>query len=226
MRKKIISFLNKYKVLKWLLVLFHVFIGRNSFRMKGSISIGNSNVYRTKIQEKRGKDNKILIGNNTDLTNSTIIIKGSHNNITLGDDSFINGLTIIVEGDNNTVLIENNVFILDDTRVYVVDGSKLKIENGCMLSDRIDIRTTDNHSIFDKSNGKRINYEKDVLLHNNVWIGTGVTLLKGVELAEGCIVGAGSIITKKCSNPNCIIAGNPGKIIRENISWKMERVKK
>lgn len=94
-----------------------------------------------------------------------------------------------------------------------------------MLSDHIDIRTTDNHSIIDRASGKRINYEEDVILHDKVWLCTGVKVLKGAELADGCIVGAGSVITRKHEHPNTVIVGNPGREIASGVDWKMERVR-
>lgn len=108
--------------------------------------------------------------------------------------------------------------------MIVVDGSYLKIGNGCMFSDGIDIRTTDNHSIIDMDTNKRVNYEEDITIGDNVWIGTRVNILKGVSLASGTIVGAGSLVTRNQEKANCIIAGNPAKIIRENVAWKMERI--
>jgi acetyltransferase-like isoleucine patch superfamily enzyme len=44
-------------------------------------------------------------------------------------------------------------------------------------------------------------------------IGSGVTILCGVEIGEGAIVGAGSVVTKDVG-PGMIVAGNPAKLIR------------
>src|ERR1700682_1672925 len=48
-------------------------------------------------------------------------------------------------------------------------------------------------------------------------IGTGATILGGVQIGEGAIVGAGSVVTKNVP-AGMIVAGNPAKIIRENES--------
>lgn len=56
--------------------------------------------------------------------------------------------------------------------------------------------------------------EKPIIIGDNVWIGTNVVILPGVEIGNNCVVGAGSIVTKSFKQNNLIIAGNPAKIIR------------
>lgn len=53
---------------------------------------------------------------------------------------------------------------------------------------------------------------KPVIIEDNVWIGRRVIVLPGVTLGEGCIVGAGAIVTKNVK-PFTIVAGNPAKFI-------------
>lgn len=181
-------------------------------------------MYHDKIIFQNGENNSLEIGNDSIVEHSTIIFRGNKNKISIGANSFLSGLNIIVEGDNNEIHIGECTFVMGDTRIYVVDGSKFTMGNGCMFSDHIEIRTTDNHSILDRRTGKRINMEKDIILHDNVWVGTGVTILKGVELAEGCIIGAASCITRKHLKAHTIIAGNPGREIKENVDWIMDRI--
>ena len=94
--------------------------------------------------------------------------------------------------------------------------------NGCMLSDNIEIRTTDNHAIYDIESGERINPEQDINIGEHVWIGMGATILKGVSIADGCIIGAKSIITKSIDENNCCVVGY-SKIVRRNVKWTMPR---
>ena len=132
-------------------------------------------------------------------------------------------LEITVEGDNNKVHIGDKVFVLDDTRMITVDGSTLHIGNECMFSDRIDIRTTDNHAIIDMDTSKRINFEENITIGDKVWIGTGVNILKGSLLPDGTIVGARSVVTKQYQQNNSVIVGNPARVVRNNVRWTMER---
>lgn len=52
--------------------------------------------------------------------------------------------------------------------------------------------------------------EKNVIIHDNVWIGERVTILPGVEIGEGAIVQAGAVLTKSIP-PYAIVGGNPAK---------------
>ncbi|MEQ8715204.1 MAG: acyltransferase [Cyclobacteriaceae bacterium] len=71
---------------------------------------------------------------------------------------------------------------------------------------------TDNHN-YDK--GTAIPYDstylvKETIIEDNVWLGSRVILLPGVHLGEGCIVQAGSVVTR--SVPKfAIVGGNPAK---------------
>ena len=48
---------------------------------------------------------------------------------------------------------------------------------------------------------------------DHVWIGTGAIILPGVNLGEGCVVGAGSVVTRSV-DPYVIVAGNPARMIK------------
>ena len=54
---------------------------------------------------------------------------------------------------------------------------------------------------------------------NNVWIGTNVTVLKGVTIGDGAIIAAGSVVSEDVP-ANCMAAGIPAKVVKENIEWK------
>ncbi len=49
------------------------------------------------------------------------------------------------------------------------------------------------------------------------FIGARSIILPGVTIGDECVVGSGSVVTKSVP-PRCIVAGNPARIIRENIN--------
>jgi acetyltransferase-like isoleucine patch superfamily enzyme len=52
-----------------------------------------------------------------------------------------------------------------------------------------------------------------ISIADDVWIGYGVTILSGVSIGQGAIIGAMSVVAKDVS-PYAIVAGNPAKVIR------------
>lgn len=103
-------------------------------------------------------------------------------------------------------------------------GNKVFINSGCTFQDQGGIYIKNNvligHNVtlvtlnHDLNPHKRGNlYPKKILINDNVWIGSGATILPGVEIGEGTIVAAGAVVTKDVP-PNVIVAGIPAKIIK------------
>jgi len=61
--------------------------------------------------------------------------------------------------------------------------------------------------------------EKDIVIGNDVWIGLGATILSGVNIGDGAVIGAYSVVTKDVPH-YAIVAGNPAKLIRYRFSIK------
>ena len=55
--------------------------------------------------------------------------------------------------------------------------------------------------------------EKPVVIEDDVWIGSRVTILPGVTIGQGCIIGASAVVTKSCP-PYSIVAGNPAVVVK------------
>ncbi|PAF43673.1 acyltransferase [Helicobacter sp. 11S02629-2] len=102
------------------------------------------------------------------------------------------------------------------------DDSEVTIGKDCMLSSGIKLSCTDTHSILDKE-GSLLNVGKFIRLGDHIWVGADVKILKNVSIASGCVVGTGSVVAKSFDMPNCVIAGNPARVVKTDISWDVKR---
>lgn len=148
----------------------------------------------------------------------TIVMCGNGNSITFGKNLVI-GKCSLHMGNNG------HCFIGEGTQIQkaelLVSEATLRIGMDCLISYNVSIRTHDHHHIFDRISHKRINYAKDVIIGNNVWLAYGVHILAGAVIGEGSIVGANAITSSQFGDHK-IIVGSPAKIIRENICWSKD----
>ncbi len=110
-----------------------------------------------------------------------------------------------------------------DINIACLEGTSINIGTDCLFSAGIEIRTSDSHSILNMV-GKRLNCAKSIVIGNHVWCGQGVFILKGAHIEENTVIGACSVVNKEFIEGNCVVAGNPAKIVKQNVTWQMERV--
>lgn len=53
-----------------------------------------------------------------------------------------------------------------------------------------------------------------IRIGNHCWVGMNAVILPGVELGDRTVVGAGSVVTRSFPEGNCVIAGNPARVLR------------
>lgn len=171
----------------------------------------------------KGYNNRIEIGKFNGTSTINIFINGNNNMIIIEDDVLCNNVNLWIEDDNNCIMIKSGTLFTGKIQISAIEGSRVEIGNNCLFSSDIDIRTGDGHSIFDIS-GERINQSKDVIIGDHVWCGKSVSILKGVKIATGSVVGISSVVTKSFEDNNVVLAGNPAAIVKNNITWNYTRV--
>lgn len=206
------------------MTIFNTVLGCNktSIPSKNSINIGAVMIKKTIITVD-GINNKITIKDLSQLIYCNIYIHGDNNNIIIDEQVYLNHAELWIEDDNNEISIGKHTSISGMTQLAAIEGTKINIGNDCMFSSDIHFRTGDSHSITDLS-GNRINQSENIVIGNHVWVGTKVICLKGVHIANNCIVGAGSLVNKSFTEENIILAGNPAKIIKRDINWLRKRI--
>lgn len=187
------------------------------------IEIGERSVVRTSARIF-GNDNEIVIGGDCELWNLDIFIRGSSCSVQIGPRCHFSGrVEIHLEDDGTQVLIAEGTTIESAHLAATEPNSILSIGPDCMLATGVQVRTGDSHSILGPD-GRRTNFAGDVTLRAHVWVGANAMVLKGVSLESGTVVAAGAIVTRSCDRPNVVLAGNPAKISRADVSWTRERL--
>lgn len=171
-----------------------------------------------------GKDNQICIGPGTTLGNSEVFVRGNGNKVTIGESCRLHGLSIWIEDDSCHINIGNHTTIEGSTHLAATEnGSAITIGADCMFAQDIQVRTGDSHSILDAATGQRINRAASVVIGDHVWIAPRVTILKGVVIESGSVVGTGSCVTRSVP-ANSIAVGVPATVRRSGVRWLRERV--
>ena len=164
-----------------------------------------------------GNNNKILVKDGVFLDNVEITITGNNNIVSISSNGRLYKLRLTIVDDNNEFSFGVNAGARE-LDVLVMESKKVIIGDDSMISHGVHIRTTDSHKIVNRETGERINQAKNVIVGEHCWISQNVTLLKGTIIGNYSIVGFGSICSREYPD-HCIIAGIPGKVIKENINW-------
>ena len=103
------------------------------------------------------------------------------------------------------IYVNSNLTLVDDGHIYV--GDKV------MFGPNVTIATA-NHPIDPELRSRALQYNKDVYIGENVWIGAGVIVVPGVHIGKNSVIGAGSVVTKDIPE-NVVAVGNPCRVLRE-----------
>lgn len=162
-------------------------------------------------------------------------LKGVHFNL----NCYFNGLTYFHKAKTSTIKIGNSCRFNSRTTSNLIginhkciistlaNDANLVIGDGCGLSGTTigcfkyielgkNVRCGANTLITDSDwhgDDPRTGDSKPVLIKDNVWLGYGAVVLKGVTIGENTVIGAGSVVTRDIP-ANVIAAGNPCKVIK------------
>jgi len=112
--------------------------------------------------------------------------------------------------DSEIVIGNQNAF---NNGVCLIANERIEIGNGCQIGDLVAIYDCDFHEIAPATRNRSAGLTSPVRIGNNVWLGSRAMVLKGVGIGDNSVVAAMSVVTKSVP-ANCIVAGNPAKVIR------------
>jgi len=139
--------------------------------------------------------------------------------------------------ENSQLIIENDFGLYQGASIYLAPNAKMLIKgqgfantntiincfnyieigSGTYISDDVRIQDSDNHSVYENGIAKEIS--KPIIIGNHVWIGKNALVLKGVTIGDGAIIAASSVVVKDVP-AKTVVAGNPAKVIKDNVEWK------
>ena len=142
-------------------------------------------------------NSKLILDKNTTILSGCYISANHGAEIFIGENSYISHEVII--NSREKVFIGKNVLLGQKTRIMDFDAHNIYL-NDALVS-------------------QPINHQAAVIIEDDVWTGFQTTILKGVRIGRGSIIGANSCVTSDVP-ANSIAVGNPARIIRENIKWE------
>ncbi|VEN72806.1 Acetyltransferase [Candidatus Desulfarcum epimagneticum] len=95
--------------------------------------------------------------------------------------------------------------------VRIGSAMEIVIGDNCMIAGNAYIADSDWHDIHNRISAGR---PRPVDIGDNVWIGDGAIVCKGVSIGANSVIGAGSVVTHSVP-PNAVAAGNPAKVVRK-----------
>lgn len=96
--------------------------------------------------------------------------------------------------------------------VRISAALEITVGNDCMMASDVYITDSDWHGIYDRV--EPLGNAHPVRIGNNVWLGDGSIVCKGVSIGDNSILGARSVATRDIP-PNSVAAGNPAVIVNE-----------
>lgn len=121
-------------------------------------------------------------------------------------------------GKDGCLEIGDNFLITAESSI--VCHHKIRFGNDVLISWDNLFMDTDFHHIYD-NNQKKLNHNKEIIIGNHVWIGARNVILKGTELEDNCVLGGNSLINKSFKQQNVLLAGQPARILKTDLTWKI-----
>lgn len=194
-----------------------IFLSKLSVKKSNRLSLNDALVERCSIVVE-GVNNLVDIQGY--LSNTIIKVWGNNNQIIIQPNVKFNNSTIVLRGDNCKIEIGYGSTFGSIYMVCMGKNNFIKVGENCMFAENIDLWATDSHPIYNNDN-ELINPSKPIIIGDFVWVGAKCSILKGVIIGNGSIVGMSSIVTKNIT-AGTLNVGNPLRCIKTNIRWGRE----
>lgn len=151
----------------------------------------------------------LRVGENC-LLNGPVIFEASTGQVDIGDRCYIGANTTILS--RNRVTLGNDVTIAWDVTIYDHDSHSISWRDRAVAV-KLFYERYGYPDCFDQLDWTNVG-SAPIVIEDRVWIGFGVTVLKGVTVGEGAIIASRSVVTRNVE-PYTIVAGNPAQMVRK-----------
>lgn len=134
--------------------------------------------------------------------------------IIIGKNVYVRKAFQVVIEENGKITIGDNVFFNNFCSLNALDN--ISIGKDCIFGENVHIY---DHNHIYKTKDIPINNQgfttKEISIGENCWIGSNVTILKGVKIGDNVIIGAGCVIYKDVASGSIIVNGSQNKNLHE-----------
>ncbi len=180
-----------------------------AFSCQGKVQLSLHRTSKVTNQSGRSLVGIRLMGDATARDDTTVVFADDRSSVNLHETLIGRGVHLGV-GKGACLDIGRGSYINDGSRLHV--GNSVAIGMRCAVSFGVTIIDDDGHGLGPPP------YSAPISIGDDVWIGSNVTILKGVSLGDGCVVAAGSVVTKSFP-PRTLIGGVPARVLRSDVSW-------
>jgi len=132
--------------------------------------------------------------------------------IKIGDQVLMANRVLLSSYRGGSISIGQHCFLGDNVKI-VSERANVWLGNDCLIAENVSIRASNHGTRSGTPMRLQPNDAADILIGNDVWLGHGVMVLAGSRIADGCVVGANSVV-RGDTEPNTIYAGVPIRKIR------------
>lgn len=120
-------------------------------------------------------------------------------------------LTIRPIGSIANIEIGEGSFLNTETR-FGLHNKRIIIGKNVLIGPRVSFEAADHGLVYVENTG-RGTISETIVVEDEVWLGAGVVVTKGVTIGKGSVVAAGAVVTKNV-DAGTVVGGIPAKIIR------------
>ena len=172
-----------------------------------------------------GKKSKVILHGNLILNYNPSYKRGNQSTLFKVEDEgeFIANNRVEISY-NNTIVVNRKAklkmgYLYSNIGTNIICNSSISFGNHILIGRDVCVFDSDYHRIYNQE-GNIINGNQDVVVGDNVWIGTRSMVLKGSHIENGAVIGANSMVMGNVDGNKVFINAREAKSIGENIYWQ------